>query len=190
MYYIRARTGADFYDTREHPFHPGAVYQLSDKYIVLSSHGQSGDGPRRRSGWSKGAPWPDGHNVPLWVHLNLVDHEPSAGDQVHLGAVGARQHRHLRYSSLIDDNEVRKRLSGRVAVRLLAATRPGSGVQRVLIKLNGYSNPFLGMYLELFPGVKMIRSTRSPLPSLMSFRKITALFYDSLSRQCCGPCCF
>ncbi len=61
----------------------------------------------------------------------------------------------------------------RSSVRLLAKVEPGSGLERVAIKLTMYSNPQLRTIHELFPDFLYFFTARHPLPSLLSYRWCT-----------------
>ncbi len=74
----------------------------------------------------------------------------------------------------LDWEEVRRRLKG--AIKMLAKTSPNSDVDRVFMKLAPHGAPLCGLIHELFPDTFMMLSTRHPMPTLLSFRKVWARF--------------
>ncbi len=92
----------------------------------------------------------------------------------------------LQYSTgYFDMEELRQQL--RSVIRILTKTSPGSNLERVFIKLDGYGSAQLGVMKELFPDTIFVLSTRHPLPSIKSFRKILFIFAAGLygkSGQC------
>ncbi len=88
-------------------------------------------------------------------------------------------------TGVLDWEEVRKRLQG--TIKMLAKTSSDSDVKRVFMKLAPYGAPLCGLMHELFPTSFFMLSTRHPMPSLLSFRKIWAIFGTGifgLSSQC------
>ena len=108
----------------------------------------------------------------------------------------------------IDREEVRMLMKS--AVKLLAKTEPGSKTERVVFKLDGYTNTSIGILKELFPKVKFIISTRyvvhirtkikkqlskiyiisfslfsqrHPTPSVKSFGKVFAIFKTGMYKM-------
>ncbi len=78
----------------------------------------------------------------------------------------------------IDFEEVRKRARG--AVIVLAKTQTNSKVERVFMKLCPFGTPLCGILHEMFPDICFVLSTRHPLPSVISFRKVWAIFSQGL----------
>ncbi len=85
----------------------------------------------------------------------------------------------------LDWEEVRRRLNG--TIKMLAKTSPDSDVKRVFMKLAPYAAPLVGLIHEFFPNSFFMLSTRHPMPSLLSFRKVWAIFSTGIfawSSQC------
>ncbi len=66
------------------------------------------------------------------------------------------------------------------AIRLHCKVEPGSGVERIFIKLTTMNAPMFGDIAKMFPEIKLIFNTRHPLPSLKSMKQLIDTTLDSL----------
>ncbi len=60
----------------------------------------------------------------------------------------------------------------RSAIRLHCKVEPGSGVQRIFMKMTPMNAPQFGDFGELFPKIHFFFNTRHPIPSLKSIKQV------------------
>ncbi len=185
--------GVDLYDTKQYPFHYLALYHTCQNYIVVPMSTfyrlaeEVGD-PKKHLG-VVAMTLRCGSTLLSQVMQRVANtrslSEPYALDSIWF----------LFHNEEIDMEEVRQRL--RATVRLLTKTTPDSAnIERFFIKTNSFTSPLMGLLHELFPKAAFIASTRHPVPSVISFRKLMAVFsvslYDrtgQLWRNYCVPTC-
>ncbi len=170
------RPGEDIYDTKKYPFISIGIHYACDQYVILplsSFHRIAEEVGRPKVPLGITAMTLRSGSTLISQIMSRVPNTRSMSEPFALDTIAILYHR-----KYIDLEDLRQRFRG--AIRLFARTQTDSKVERVFIKLNGYSNTFLGLVREDFPNAKMIKSSRHPKPSLISYRKITAIFYISL----------
>ena len=171
-----ARPGVNLADTTAFPFQLHAIYHGCDQHIrvPLSTFHRMAENvgdPKIKLGID--AMTVRCGSTLLCQVMNKVPNTRTLSEPFAIGNLW------LQHSSgNIDLEELRQHL--RSVIRILAKKEPGSNIQRVFIKLDGYGSPQVGILKELFPEAVFILSTRHPIPSVKSFRKILALFATDL----------
>ncbi len=170
------RPREDVYDTKKYPFLPIGIHHASDHFVILpisSFHRiaeEAGD-PKVTLGLS--AMTNRSGSTLISQIMSRVPNTRSISEPFSIDTIS------MLYSiKEIDNEDLRKRF--RNAIKLFARTQKNSKVERVFIKLNGFQSPFLDFLREDFPQAKIIQSSRHPINSLISSRKITATFYQTL----------